>query len=85
MAEGAMKAEAPPLSSQTLDAVAREINVSLGEARTAIEAFVETPDNAALLHRCRDELWQVQRVLRALGMHGAALLAEEMHQVSVYL
>jgi len=85
MAESAMEMNSHRLSSQTLDAVAREINVSLGEARVAIEAFLEAPDNGALVHRCRDELWQVQRVLRALGLHGAALLAEEMHQVSVYL
>jgi chemosensory pili system protein ChpA (sensor histidine kinase/response regulator) len=85
MAESVMEIPAHRLSSQTLDAVAREINVSLGEARVAIEAFLEAPENGALLHRCRDELWQVQRVLRALGLHGAALLAEEMHQVSVYL
>jgi len=84
MAEGAL-GHAPQLSSQTLDAVAREINVSLAEARVAIEAFVEAPDNAALLRRCREELAQVQGVLRALEVHGAALLAEEMHQVSVYL
>jgi chemosensory pili system protein ChpA (sensor histidine kinase/response regulator) len=85
VAEGAHATTAPQLSSQTLDAVAREINVSLGEARVALEAFVETTDNEALLRRCRDELAQVQGVLRALEIHGAALLAEEMHQVCVYL
>ncbi len=85
MAEAAASNASPQVSSQTLDAVAREINISLGEARVAIEAFLETPENAALLHRCRDELEQVQGVLRALELHGAALLAEEMHQVSVYL
>jgi chemosensory pili system protein ChpA (sensor histidine kinase/response regulator) len=85
VAEGAQASTAPQLSSQTLDAVAREINVSLGEARVALEAFVETTDNAALLRRCREELAQVQGVLRALEIHGAALLAEEMHQVCVYL
>ncbi len=85
MAESAQAAAAPQLSSQTLDAVAREINVSMGEARVAIEAFVDTFDNVSLLRRCRDELAQVQGVLRALEFHGAALLAEEMHQVCVYL
>ncbi|HTQ36035.1 MAG TPA: Hpt domain-containing protein, partial [Steroidobacteraceae bacterium] len=85
MAEGAMDYPAPQLSSQTLEAVAREINVSLAEARVALEAFVEAPGNAALLRRCREELAQVQGVLRALEIHGAALLAEEMHQVGRYL
>lgn len=85
MAESAQAGPASQLSSQTLDAVAREINVSLGEARIALEAFVEATANAQLLQRCRNELAQVQGVLRALEIHGAALLAEEMHQVCLYL
>jgi chemosensory pili system protein ChpA (sensor histidine kinase/response regulator) len=85
MAEPARVGPASQLSSQTLDAVAREINISLGEARVALEAFVEATENAQLLQRCRNELAQVQGVLRALEIHGAALLAEEMHQVCIYL
>ena len=38
-----------------------------------------------LLQRCRAELAQVQGVLRVMEIHGAALLAEEMHQVTRYL
>jgi chemosensory pili system protein ChpA (sensor histidine kinase/response regulator) len=75
----------PQVASQTLDAVAREVMASLNEARTALEAFVEQGDNAALLQRCRDELQQVQGVLRVMEIHGAALLAEEMHSVCIYL
>jgi chemosensory pili system protein ChpA (sensor histidine kinase/response regulator) len=85
MVESAQAGPASQLSSQTLDAVAREINISLGEARIALEAFVEAAENAQLLQRCRHELAQVQGVLRALEIHGAALLAEEMHQVCLYL
>ena len=55
------------------------------EARVALEAYVEQPDNVALLQRCRTELTQVQGVLRVMEIHGAALLAEEMHQVCAYL
>jgi chemosensory pili system protein ChpA (sensor histidine kinase/response regulator) len=73
------------LASQTLAAVAREINGSLSEARTALEAHVEQPANPALLERCRYELHQVQGVLRLLEIYGAALLAEEMEQVALYL
>lgn len=73
------------VASQTLDAVAREVTVSLGEARSALEAYVEQPGNLDLLHRCMSELAQVQGVLRVMEIHGAALLAEEMHQVTRYL
>src|SRR5688500_18355853 len=75
----------PQIASQTLDAVLREILTSLNEARIALEAFVEQADNLQLLQRCRTELAQVQGVLRMLEIHGAALLAEEMHQVCTYL
>jgi chemosensory pili system protein ChpA (sensor histidine kinase/response regulator) len=75
----------PQVASQTLDAVAREIMASLNEARVALEAFVEQGENVALLRRCREELQQVQGVLRVMEIHGAALLAEEMHAVVVYL
>ncbi|HEX4619367.1 MAG TPA: Hpt domain-containing protein, partial [Steroidobacteraceae bacterium] len=57
----------------------------LTEARSAIEAYVEQPDNAQLLVRCAQELHQVQGVLRVLEIYGAALLAEEMEHVAQYL
>ena len=75
----------PQVASQTLDAVAREVTASLSEARVALEAHVEQPANAALLQKCRSELAQVQGVLRVMEIHGAALLAEEMHEVCSYL
>ena len=51
----------------------------------ALEAYVEQGDNVALLQRCGAELAQVQGVLRVMEIHGAALLAEEMTQVTRYL
>jgi len=74
-----------PAPTQALDAVAREIGISLGEARVAIEAFVEQPDNAALIRHCADELRRVRSVLQVVGVHGGALLAEEMDEVARYL
>ena len=76
---------APQVASQTLDAVAREVGASLSEARVGLEAYVEQPANVALLQKCSTELAQVQGVLRVMEIHGAALLAEEMHQVCAYL
>src|SRR3569833_51693 len=75
----------PEVASQTLDFVGRELNLTLAEARTALENYVEQPDNVRLLERCTQELHQVQGVLRVLEIYGAALLAEEMEQVASYL
>lgn len=75
----------PDVASQTFDFVGRELNATLAEARTALENYVEQPENLALLERCKQELHQVQGVLRVLEIYGAALLAEEMEQVTAYL
>src|SRR5882672_429583 len=75
----------PEVASQTLDLVGRELNNTLGEARTALETYVEQPENVVLLQRCVSDLHQVQGVLRLLEIFGAALLAEEMEQVTQYL
>jgi len=73
------------LATQTLQTVAREISVALGEGRVALEAHVEQPQSTAMLERVRFELHLVQGALRVLEIYGAALLAEEMEQVSRYL
>src|SRR5690349_16019897 len=75
----------PEVALQTLDLVGRELNNTLGEARTALETYVEQPENVVLLQRCVSDLHQVQGVLRLLEIFGAALLAEEMEQVTHYL
>jgi len=73
------------IASQTLEFVGRELNVALAEARSALEAYVEQPQNLSLLERCTRELHQVHGVLRVLEIYGAALLTEEMEQVARYL
>ncbi|HYL00770.1 MAG TPA: Hpt domain-containing protein, partial [Steroidobacteraceae bacterium] len=75
----------PQVASQTLELVGREVGTTLAEARTALENYVEQPDNVPLLERCAQDLRQVQGVLRVLEIYGAALLAEEMEQVAQYL
>ncbi len=75
----------PEVVSQTFDLVGREVNATLAEARSALENYVEQPDNVALLERCVSDLHQVQGVLRMLEIYGAALLAEEMEHVAQYL
>ena len=73
------------VAPQTFDLVGRELGGTLNEARVALEAYVEQPDNLSLLERCAGELHRVQGVLRVLEIYGAALLAEEMEQVTRYL
>ncbi len=75
----------PEVASQTFDLVGREVNATLAEARGALETYVEQPDNVTLLERCARDLHQVQGVLRLLEIYGAALLAEEMEHVAMYL
>src|ERR1700747_2036752 len=75
----------PDTASQTFDLVGREVNATLAEARSALESYVEQPDNAQLLENCAQQLHQVQGVLRLLEIYGAALLAEEMEHVAQYL
>src|SRR5437868_4806115 len=73
------------LSSQTLHIVARELASELNEARAALETFGDQQDNIALLRRCGEHLHSVHGALRVAEVYGAALLAEEMGQVSRYL
>jgi chemosensory pili system protein ChpA (sensor histidine kinase/response regulator) len=73
------------VASQTLELVGHELAHTLGEARAAIESYLEQPDNVTLLERCKHELHQAQGVLRMLEIYGAALLAEEMELVADYL
>jgi len=73
------------LSSQTLHVVAKELATTLGEARVALEAYAERIDQRGMLAKCADLLHLAHGVLRLVEVYGAALLAEEMEQVTRYL
>ena len=73
------------VSSQTLHIVARELQSEINEARAALETFGEQQDNLALLRKCAEHLHSVHGALRISEVYGAALLAEEMGQVTRYL
>jgi chemosensory pili system protein ChpA (sensor histidine kinase/response regulator) len=73
------------VSSQTLHIVARELASELNEARAALETFGEQQENMALLRKCGEHLHSVHGALRIAEVYGAALLAEEMGQVTRYL
>jgi chemosensory pili system protein ChpA (sensor histidine kinase/response regulator) len=73
------------LSSQTLHIVAKELAVTLNDARAALEGYAERPDQRAMLEKCADQLHSAHGVLRLVEVYGAALLAEEMEHVTRYL
>jgi chemosensory pili system protein ChpA (sensor histidine kinase/response regulator) len=73
------------ISSQTLHVVAKELGVTLNDARASLEAYAERSDQLALLEKCADQLHSAHGVLRLVEVYGAALLAEEMEHVTRYL
>ena len=73
------------LSSHTLHVVAKELAVTLNDARAALEAYAERPDQRAQLEKCADLLHSAHGALRLVEVYGAALLAEEMEHVTRYL
>ena len=73
------------ISSQTLHIVAKELGVTLNEARAALEAYADRTDQHGFLEKCADQLHVAHGVLRLVEVYGAALLAEEMEQVTRYL
>jgi chemosensory pili system protein ChpA (sensor histidine kinase/response regulator) len=73
------------VATQTLHIVARELNTELNDARAALENFGEQQDDVRFLENCRERLHLVHGALRVAEVYGAALLAEEMEQVSRYL
>ncbi|MCZ8129804.1 MAG: Hpt domain-containing protein [Steroidobacteraceae bacterium] len=73
------------VAQQTLHVVAKELGLTLGEARQSLEAYAERPDDPAALAVCADRLHEVHGVLRVVEVYGAALLAEEMEQVARFL
>jgi chemosensory pili system protein ChpA (sensor histidine kinase/response regulator) len=73
------------ISSQTLHIVAKELTVTLNDARASLEGYAERSDQRALLEKCADQLHSAHGVLRLVEVYGAALLAEEMEHVTRYL
>lgn len=65
-----------------LDWVRGEIQETLNQARQALEAFVEHPDDATRMRFCQTHLHQVYGTLQMVEFYGAALLAEEMEKLA---
>ncbi|SDT04139.1 chemosensory pili system protein ChpA (sensor histidine kinase/response regulator) [Halopseudomonas xinjiangensis] len=65
-----------------LDWVKGEISETLGQARQALEAFVEHPEDSTRLRFCLTYIHQVHGTLQMVEFYGAALLAEEMEKLA---
>ncbi len=65
-----------------LDWVRGEIQETLNQAQQALEAFVDTPDDATRMRFCQAHLHQVYGTLQMVEFYGAALLAEEMEKLA---
>jgi chemosensory pili system protein ChpA (sensor histidine kinase/response regulator) len=68
-----------------LDWVKGEIEETLKQARQALEAFVENPEDNAQMRFCLAYLHQVYGTLQVVEFYGAALLAEEMEKTCLAL
>ena len=65
-----------------LEWVKGEIAETLKQARQALEAFVENPQDSTRMRFCLSYVHQVQGTLQMVEFYGAALLAEEMEQLA---
>ena len=69
----------------SLQVISREIASELNEARIALEAFAERPDDRGALHRFAAHTHLARGALRLAEVYGGALLAEEMEYVARYV
>ncbi len=69
----------------SLQVISREIAAELNEARVALEAFSERPDDRGALHRFTAHIHLARGALRLAEVYGGALLAEEMEFVARYV
>jgi len=65
-----------------LDWLIHEIGETLNEARQSLEAYVENPKDAARIRFCLTHIHQVHGSLQMVEFYGAAMLAEEMEQLT---
>ena len=65
-----------------LDWVRGEIEQTLKQGQQALEAYVENREDTARLRFCLNYLHQVHGTLQMVELQGAALLAEEMEQLT---
>lgn len=66
----------------TLNWVKGEIDETLNQARQALEAYVENPEDETQLQFCATHLHQVHGTLKMVELYGAVMVAEEMEHIA---
>jgi chemosensory pili system protein ChpA (sensor histidine kinase/response regulator) len=61
--------------------VKKELDAVLNEARIALEAYIENPEDQDRLTECSANIRQAQGTLQMVELFGAAMLAEEMSEL----
>ena len=70
------------LDINTLNWVKSEIDETLKQARLALEAYVEIPEDVSQLRFCLNYIHQVYGTLQMVELYGASMLAEEMDHLT---
>ena len=70
------------VDANTLQWVKSEIDETLKQAQTSLEAYVEDSDDESQMRFCINYLHQVHGTLQMVELHGAALAIEEMEKLS---
>ena len=75
-------AQARTLDGNILSWVKNEIDVTMNQARQALETHVEKPDDQTQLQFCLNYLHQVSGTLQMVELYGASMLAEELERLT---
>ncbi len=75
-------AVAGTLDGNTLAWVKSEIDTTVDNARQALEAYVETPEDESQLRFCLNYMHQVYGTLHMVELYGAGMLAHEMEALT---
>lgn len=70
------------IDGHTLSWVKSEIDSTMDNARKALEAYVETPDDESQLRFCLNYLHQVYGTLQMVELYGAGMLAQELETIT---
>ena len=70
------------VDTNILQWVKSEIDETLKQAQTSLEAYVEDPADESQMRFCINYLHQVHGTLQMVELHGAALAIEEMEKLS---
>jgi chemosensory pili system protein ChpA (sensor histidine kinase/response regulator) len=65
-----------------LEWVVKEINETLQESQRVLESYASDPQDVTQLRFCQTLIHQVYGSLKMVGFHGAAMLAEEIEELS---